>query len=152
MRLLSAAPGLAGWSANPAEELSVLYNLYDDVDHGRGLTTLIEWLQAPETPLPAPVMWFMNLMACFFNDMKALSCLLHSVPALMATKSEVRSNVVPCLAIVGANDHMKVFAERMAAVVPNLELLAIPGSDHYTTLVNRKISTALTSFLDRHTP
>ena len=84
--------------------------------------------------------------------MKALSCLLRNVPALVATESEVRGNVVPCLAIVGGDDHMRVFAEQMAGVMPNLELLVIPGCDHHTTLMSRKTVPALMAFLDRHTP
>ncbi len=74
-----------------------------------------------------------NWVTCFLNNTKALSCLLRNARALVATESEVRANVVPCLAIVGANDHMKVFAEQMAGAMPNVELLVIPGCDHLTT-------------------
>jgi pimeloyl-ACP methyl ester carboxylesterase len=88
-RLLSAAPCGAGWSANPAEELKLLYNFSDDFEHGRGITALLKWLQAPEKPLPTPVLWFVNRITCSFNDMKALSCLLRNSPALVATESEV---------------------------------------------------------------
>jgi hypothetical protein len=37
-------------------------------------------------------------------------------------------------------------------VMPNLELLVIPGCDHHTTSRNRKTVPALMAFLDRHTP
>ena len=151
-RLLSAAPCGAGWTANPAEELKLLYNLSEDLANGRGITALLKWLQVPNKPLPAPVLWFVNLFTCWFNDMKALSCLLRKVPLLVATESEVQGNVVPCLAIVGGNDHMKLFAQQLAGAMPNLELLIIPGCDHITTLLSRKMVPALMTFLDRHTP
>jgi len=151
-RLLSAAPCGAGWTANPAEELKLLYRLSDDLDQGRGITALLTWLQAPEKPLSRPVLWFSNWITCFFNDIKALSCLLRDVATLVATESEVRGNTVPCLAIVGGDDHMKVLAEQMVAVMPNIEFLAIPGRDHHTTLISRKTVPALTAFLERHTP
>jgi len=151
-RLLSAAPCGAGWSANPAEELKLLFNLSDDIEHGRGITALLKWLQAPKKPLPTPVLWFVNRITCSLNDMKALSCLLRNSPALVATESEVRGNLVPCLAITGGNDHMKVFAEQMAGAMPNVELLVIPRCDHATTLMSRKMVPALMAFLDRHTP
>jgi pimeloyl-ACP methyl ester carboxylesterase len=151
-RLLSAAPCGAGWTPNPAEELKLLYSLSEDLEQGRGITALLKWLQAPGKPLAGPVLWFGNLVTCAFNDDKALSCLLRNVPALVPTEGEVRGNVVPCLAIVGANDHMKVFADQMAAVMPNLELVVIPGCDHHTTPMNRKTVLALMAFLDRHTP
>ena len=151
-RLLSAAPCGAGWSANPAEELKLLYSLSDDLEQGRGIMALLKWLQAPKKALPTPALWFINRMTCLLNDIKALSCLLRNSPALVATESEVRGNVVPCLAVVGGNDHMEVFAQQMAAAMPNLELLVIPGCDHFTTLLSRKITPALMTFLDRHTP
>ena len=151
-RLLSAAPCGAGWTANPAEELKLLYSLSEDLEQGRGITALLKWLQPPGKRLPLPVLWFANFMICSLNNTKALSCLLRNVPALVATESEVRGNVVPCLAIVGGNDHIKVLAEQMAGVMPNLELLVIPGCDHHTTPMSRKTVPALLAFLDRHTP
>jgi pimeloyl-ACP methyl ester carboxylesterase len=151
-RLLSAAPCGAGWSANPAEELKLLFSLSEDVDQGRGLTVLLNWLQALKKPLPAPVLWFMHRLTSLFNDMKAISCLLRNTPALVATEAEVRGNVVPCLAIVGGDDRMRLFAEQMASAMPNLELLILPGCDHFTTLLSRKMVPALMAFLDRHTP
>jgi pimeloyl-ACP methyl ester carboxylesterase len=151
-RLLSAAPCGAGWTANPAEELKLLYGLSDDLEQGRGITALLKWLQVPGKPLPTVVLWFANHVTCAFNDVRALSCLLRNAPALVPTERDVRSNVVPCLAIVGANDHMRVFAEQMAGVMPNLELVVIPGCDHHSTPVNRQTVPTLMAFLDRHTP
>ena len=86
-RLLSAAPCGAGWSANPAEELKLLFSLSEDVEQGRGLTVLLNWLQALKKPLPGPVLWFMHHLTSLFNDMKAISCLLRNTPALVATES-----------------------------------------------------------------
>jgi len=151
-RLLSAAPCGAGWSANPEEELKLLFSLSEDVEQGRGLTALLNWLQALKTPLPTPVLWFMHRLTSMFNDMKAISCLLRNSPALVATEGEVRGNVVPCLAIVGGDDRMRLFAEQMAGAMPNLELLVLPGCDHFTTLLSRKMVPALMTFLDQHTP
>jgi len=150
-RLLSAAPCGAGWTSDPAGELQLMNDLADDIDRGRGVAMLLNWLQGPDRPLSAPALWFMNFMTCSFNDMKAVSCLLHNVQALVATETEMRGNVVPCLAIVGGNDNMKVFADQMAAVMPNLELLVLPGCDHGTALMSRKTLPALLSFLERHT-
>ena len=91
-------------------------------------------------------------MTCRFNNMKALSCLLRDAPALLATESEVRGNVVPCLSIVGEDDHMKTFADQMAGVMPKLELVVISGCNHHTTPMNRRTVPTLMAFLDRHTP
>ena len=151
-RLLSAAPCGAGWTANPTEELKLLFNISDDVAGGRGITALLKWLQVPNKPLAAPILWFINRMTCALNDMKALSCLLRNLPVLVATESDVQGNVVPCLAIVGENDHMKLFADQLADAMPNLELLVLPRCDHITTLLSRKLVPALMAFLDRHTP
>lgn len=150
-RLLSAAPCGAGWTSDPERELKLMNDLADEIDQGRGLTTLLNWLQRPDKPLSAPALWFMNFMMRSFNDMKAISCLLRSVQALVATEADMRGNVVPCLAIVGGDDHMKVFAEQMAAVMPNLESLVLPGCGHGTALMSRKTMPALLSFLERHT-
>ena len=151
-RLLSAAPCGAGWTANPAEELKLLYTLSEDLEQGRGITALLKWLQMPGKALPFPVLWFGNFVTCAFNNVKALSCLLRNAPALLPSESEVRANIVPCLTIVGANDRMRGFAEQMAGVMPNLELVVVPGCDHHTTPMNRKTVHALMAFLDRHTP
>ena len=149
---MSAAPCGAGWTPNPAKELKLLYDLSDDLEQGRGITALLKWLQAPGKPLPYPVLWVGNFITCAFNNTKALSCLLRNAPALVPTESEVRGNVVPCLTIVGGDDHMKVFAEQMAGVMPHLELLVVPGRDHHTTPMSRQMVPALLAFLDRHTP
>jgi pimeloyl-ACP methyl ester carboxylesterase len=151
-RLLSAAPCGAGWTPNPAEELMFLYSLSEDFDQGRGMSALLKWLQPPGKPLPVPLLWLGNFLTCHFNDMKALSCLLRNAPTLMATESEVRGNIVPCLAVVGEDDRMKGFAEQMAGAMPNLQLVVIPGCNHHTTPMNRKTLQALLAFLDRHTP
>ena len=147
-RLLSAAPCGAGWSPNPAEELKLLFSLSEEVEQGRGLTVLLNWLQALKKPLPAPVLWFMYHLTSWFNDMKAIACLLRNTPALLATETEIRSNKVPCLAIVGRDDRMRLFAEQMAGAMPNLELLILPRCDHFTTLLSRKTVPALMAFLD----
>jgi pimeloyl-ACP methyl ester carboxylesterase len=47
---------------------------------------------------------------------------------------------------------MRLFAEQMAGAMPNLELLILPGCDHFTTLLSRKMVPALLAFLARHTP
>lgn len=151
-RLLSAVPCAAGWTPHPAEDLKLLFSLFEDVEQGRGLTALVRWLQALKKPLPTPFLWLFHRLTCWFNDMKALACLLRNAPALVATESEVRSNVVPCLAIVGGDDHMRLFAEQMAGAMPNVELLVIPGCDHFTTPLSRKLVPALMAFLDSHTP
>jgi pimeloyl-ACP methyl ester carboxylesterase len=66
-RLLSAAPCGAGWTRDPAGELRLMSDLADDLDQGRGIARLIRWLQAPEKPLPAPLVWFMDFMMRSFN-------------------------------------------------------------------------------------
>jgi hypothetical protein len=121
------------------------------LERGRGITALLKWLQAPGKPLPAPILWIGNFITCSFNNTKALSSLLRNAQALVPTETELRGNVVPCLTIVGGDNHMKDFAEQMAQVMPNLELVVVPGRDHHTTPASRLMVPKLIAFLDQHT-
>lgn len=58
-RLLSAAPCGAGWTANPVEELKLLYNLSEDLAQGRGITALFKVVAGAEqaTFRPGPVVY-----------------------------------------------------------------------------------------------
>lgn len=146
-RLLSFAPCGAGWVREPEKEWRFFQDLADDLDRGKGYGILSERL----TPIGGKVhrhdRFFMNLGLSVMNDEAALSALLRSMPELVVPEEALRKNAVPAFAVVGQRDPLRVFAEEMAAVTPNMQLVVTPEADHMNTLEKPVTMEAIKAFL-----
>lgn len=63
---------------------------------------------------------------------------------------ELRSNQVPTLALIGEIDPNKRDVDRMVGVMPNLEVVVIPGADHGTALRDPMFLEETLTFLAKH--
>ena len=81
------------------------------------------------------------------KDPKALAAVRRSNPDQVVTEAQMRAVTVPVLGIVGTNDpYLKDF-ERLKAVMPQLELVTIPGASHGTAPGRPEFIAALEAFL-----
>ncbi len=55
------------------------------------------------------------------------------------------------LSIVGGEDRFLKGVERMTGVVPDHEMVIIPGASHFSTLYSPVFEQSLLEFLDTHT-
>lgn len=85
------------------------------------------------------------------NDGQALSAAFRSDLSFPPfTERELRTNRVPTLAIIGERDPFREGVESMGAVMGRLEVLALPGADHATTIERPEFVTAVLGFLAKH--
>jgi len=150
-RLLSVAPCGAGWTPNTAQELGLMQDTAESLERGTGFIPLLEWLEPPGRPKR---WWMIKVLNAFMSalfDVNAMAAVLRSFPQLEVSEEALRRNTVPALAVIGGVDPIRVFAEQMAAVMANLELVVVPGADHGTALPSRVAMRAFRKFLAEHT-
>lgn len=151
-RLLSAAPCGAGWAANPEKDLAFLDQIADDLDHGKGFEQLLAFLR-PVGKQPRTVRTkILSHVLTVINDVPAIAAAVRSMRQLQVTEAQLRANRVPTLAVIGAKDPLKVFADQLAAVTSNLRLVVVQRGNHMTTLRRRGAIEALDRFLAEHSP
>jgi pimeloyl-ACP methyl ester carboxylesterase len=151
-RVATAAPCGAGWVPPEERETTLLFfeSLAHSLEAGNGFVPLLEMLytggfaRAFRVPL-------MNFVLQQVNDELALAAVSRSFHKLqMVNEEELRSLSVPVLQVVGGEDPLRVGVEAMAELVPNLQLVIIPGADHLTTLPHPELKRALLEFLRSH--
>ena len=64
------------------------------------------------------------------NDPIALAAVLRGWDGFAVSEENLRANEVPTLAVVGANDPLKVKVDDLEGVMSNLEVVVIPDEDH----------------------
>jgi pimeloyl-ACP methyl ester carboxylesterase len=82
------------------------------------------------------------------SDLKAMAaCIRGSRQTL--TAAEVRTIAMPVLVSVGTNDHIAGMAAPLAALLPQGEVLDIPGRDHNLAVGDRTHKDGVLAFLQR---
>jgi len=85
------------------------------------------------------------------NDGQALSAAFRADLSLPSfSDRELRTNQVPALAIIGEDDPFREGVESMRAVMGRLEVVALPGADHASTLGRPEFLTAVLGFIGKH--
>jgi len=82
------------------------------------------------------------------SDLRALAaCLRGSRQTL--SRAEVGRIAVPVLVAVGSNDPIAGSAQKLAALVPGAQALAIPGRDHMLAVGDRAFKSGVLEFLSK---
>lgn len=150
-RVRSAVIAGAGWVSDVEGERSFLTELADALDRGEGLTPLIKRLTPADRPPPSEEqLKTMNQMAMLINDSKALSAVIRGMEGLQIPEEVVKQNATPALALIGEVDPIRQRVDQMAAVMPNLEVVVIPGTDHMTAFRSPEFLRHLQRFLEAH--
>jgi hypothetical protein len=108
---------------------------------------LIERLTPAGRPKPTEQeLAVINQMVMAMNDPRALAACIRGLRQVTVTEAQLRANKVRTLALIGADDPLKVGVDEMAAVMSNLKVEVLEG-DHMTAFRNAKFVSGLTAFL-----
>ena len=149
-RLLSAAPCACGWMLPDAANMALLKALSESLDAGRSIKPLADKLRPPGQTHDDIPTWIVNHLIGWINDQKALACVVRSWLDLMVTEDQLRANQVPVLSIAGTADPLKEGVDNMTGILANHQPVSIEGTNHLTTILNRKFMASLLSFLTQH--
>jgi pimeloyl-ACP methyl ester carboxylesterase len=150
-RLRTATLGGAGPVANDPRMLSFTNLLADSLDQGKGIGPLIEGLTPPGKPRPtADQIKTINQLFGAVNDTKALAAVARSFKDLAVTDAELKANRVPTLAIVGADDPLKVGVDTLPKRMSDVKLVVIPGSDHMNAFIRPQFLQTVEAFIAEH--
>ena len=150
-RLLSFAPCGAGWTEAPEPDLKFFEDLADALDRGQGYGMLSDRLTPIGRKVSRRNRFMMSASLSIINDDKAIAALLRAMPELLVPEEALRSNKVPALAVVGDRDPLRPFAEKMASVTSNMQLVITPDADHMSVLRRSAAMDAINSFLRENT-
>lgn len=143
-RVVKVAACASGWAADPEEELAFLRDVADDLEKGNGMRKLIDRLHPDDGELERASI---EAAVMTVNHAHALAAVLRTSPELQLSKDEVAHIEAPVLALVGAQDPFRDFAESLAKTVPNGKLVVVPEADHLTLVRNDAFAQHLRAFL-----
>jgi pimeloyl-ACP methyl ester carboxylesterase len=147
-RVVSVVLGGGGWMRPNDARLRILGELADSLDRGEGITPLIIALTPSGLPRPRPEdVQLSNRLLMVGNDQKALAAVARTMTRLSVDESQVKSNRVPTLAIIGTLDPLEAGVDELREVMPSLKVVPIDGADHMTTFVSPMFVKSLKDFL-----
>lgn len=147
-RVLTVTLGGAGWSKEHDETLSLLDELADSLEQGKGIAPLIIRLTPEGRPQPTEEqIKAMNSMVLLMNDPKALAAVARGMKGLAISEEQVKANKKPVLALIGEIDPLKAGVDELEKVMPNLEVVVIEEADHMTAFPDPKFLESLQKFL-----
>lgn len=83
------------------------------------------------------------------NDATALAAVLRGGAGLAVAEAELRAATVPAVAVLGSDDELvREDVARLAGVLPGLEVIQIPGRDHFSVAGDPRFARAILRFLD----
>jgi pimeloyl-ACP methyl ester carboxylesterase len=146
-RLLSATLGGSG-GLREGGDATFFVNLADSLEQGKGMGPLIEALTPPGRPKPtAEQLEAINTMLTLMNDTKALAAVLRGFKDLGVADEKLKSNRVPTLALIGADDPLKPGVDALDGKLTNLETVVIKNTDHMSAFASPEFSKSLRAFL-----
>jgi pimeloyl-ACP methyl ester carboxylesterase len=149
-RLLTATLGGSGGLREGADP-TFFNQLADSLEQGRGMGALIEGLTPPGRPKPTPEqIEAINTILTLMNDTKALAAVSRGFKDLQVPNAKLKSNKVPTLALIGADDPLKRGVDDLGGRMENLQIVVIDNSDHMTAFTKPEFIKSLRAFLDRH--
>jgi pimeloyl-ACP methyl ester carboxylesterase len=149
-RLLSATLGGSG-GLREGVEPTFFNQLADSLEQGRGMGTLIEALTPPGRPKPtAEQIEAINTMLTLMNDTKALAAVLRGFKDLGVGDEKLKSNRVPTLALIGADDPLKPGVDALDGKLTGLQVSVIKDTDHMTAFASPEFGKSLLAFLAKN--
>jgi pimeloyl-ACP methyl ester carboxylesterase len=124
--------------------------LADSLDEGKGMGPLIAALTPPgKSKLPAAMIQILNSSLVGDNG-KALAAVVRSWKKLNVSREQLKANKVPALAMIGADDPLKEYIDRIKDDMANLKVIEIEGTNHYTAYFSPKFVFHLRNFLNEN--
>jgi pimeloyl-ACP methyl ester carboxylesterase len=147
-RVISAVLGGGGWQPPDAAPPAFLPEWLQGLDRAAtGEITVAEVIRRPEWPALTPgIVALLNQ-----NDPRALAAVLRGLAGLAVAEPALRASAVPVLAVVGETDRdARAGVERLAGVMPTVEVSIVPGADHVSAIGHPLLLQAIAQFLDSH--
>ena len=147
-RLLTATLLGSGWEGENLEALASQMSTLADGFENEDASALIRGVTASggEGPTDDEIA-ALNASLFARNDPEALAAVARSIPALYEVEGEsLRAVSLPVLAIIGEHDSNLEAVTRMAGVLPDLQVVEIPGASHASSV--RPSAEPLLRFLD----
>jgi pimeloyl-ACP methyl ester carboxylesterase len=123
--------------------------LAESLEKGKGIVPLLADLgYSPEQVEP------LNKVFLSMNDPLAVAAVVRGemdfLPSLLLSEAQLRANKVPTLLLNGEFDPRKSDVDALAALMPSLKVVVIPGANHATAVRNAEFLTSLKAFLREH--
>jgi pimeloyl-ACP methyl ester carboxylesterase len=150
-RLISATLGGAAAKLEESDEPNLDEQFAEDIESGRGMTRLAQFLTPPGRPLPTEEQ-LKAINAGFYgrNDAKALAAVIRGMRDLNVAEAKAKANQLPVLALIGSLDPLTGRVEKMGAKLTGMSTIIIEGADHMTTPGRPEFAKELIGFLDKH--
>jgi pimeloyl-ACP methyl ester carboxylesterase len=124
--------------------------LADSLASGKGFAPLLIALAPPGRPKPTEAqMELTNRFLTAGNDVRAMAALIRAAldPRLDMTDADIKAIQVPIIAIVGQEDAFKVHVAALKTLLPRMEVVTVPGGDHFNTVFKPLFLKSVRKFL-----
>lgn len=150
-RFLTAT--VAGAGQPQAQEQSLVTDLAESLEQGKGFRPLIERLTPKGQPKPTDEhMKAIDQILGSINDVKALAATLRGFKDLTIPEEKLKTNQVPALALIGALDPLKEGVDALKGRMTNLTIVVIDGADHLTAFTRPEFIKVFRDFVTQHGP
>jgi pimeloyl-ACP methyl ester carboxylesterase len=147
-RFLTATLGGAGWMKQPDPGLETLAK---SLEEGKGIGPLIVFLTPKGQPPPSEQQLEMtNKMFMAANDSAALAGVARGMGQFTVKETQLRSNKVPTLSLIGEVDPLKDGVDLLDGVMSQLKIVVIPKANHMTAFATPMFVQSLKTFLAEH--
>src|SRR5262245_18243970 len=150
-RVISATLGGAAAKLEGDNEPSFDEQFAEDIESGRGITRLAQFLTPPGRPLPTEEQ-LKVVNAGFYsrNDAKALAAVIRGLRDLNVAEAKAKANQVPVLALIGSLDPLTGRVEKMGTKLTGMSTVIIEGADHMNTPGRPEFAKELLGFPDKY--
>ena len=150
-RIISLAALGSGWeSPENSAFLAALAGIATALEEGQAVPPLAGNLGSErEKPGRLHTLW-VQIMTRYLNDGRALAAMVRAIEGITLQRDELAGIGVPVLSVVGSRDPLAPGVEAMKGLVPDHEVVIIPGADHMRAVRSPELVGALRSFLIAH--
>jgi len=150
-RLRTATLGGGGPAVQDEKRARFAEQLAESLEQGKGIGPLLEALTPAGKPKPSPEqIKTVNQFFTAFNDTKSLAAVVRSWQDLVVAETDLKTNRIATLALIGANDPLRKGADTLRGRMANVEVVVIPDADHMTAFARPRFLETLEAFLDAH--
>lgn len=131
---------------------SAMRNTASDIANGKGMYSMIKWLDLPADNNP-PVSDQQALAIGKFliqgNDSLAIISILKAFDQFNVKEKKLKKNKIPTLIIIGTRDHSVIDARQNKKLFKNARLKEISGKEHAGILSSKEYYSAIEEFINQ---
>ena len=125
--------------------------MVEDLENGRGLSSLLAILTPPGRPKPTEEqIQAINAVFTAANDTKALASVVRRLREISIPERKLKDNKIPVLGLIGSLDPLKKEVDLINSHTTAMTTVVIDGADHMNTVGNPQFSKELSAFLKKN--